>query len=423
MTYAQGLAFLDGLRRYGMKPGLERMHRLVGASGHPGAALRFIHVAGTNGKGSTCAFLESACRHAGLKVGLFTSPHLVSFRERLQINREWIPESEVARLLGWGAELMRGWEEEATPTFFEMVTWAALVWFSERRCDLVVWETGLGGRLDATNIVRPEASVITPIGWDHMEWLGHTLEAIAAEKAGIIKPGVPVFTSTDHPGALQVLRTTACERGAPLEWVGPDHDTVAEVRGWKPGLFGEHQVRNAALAVVALRALGDRWPMPADSLRQGIESARWVGRFDTRERGGSTWVIDGAHNRPAFEALADAIRLRFGDRPFELILGMLADKELASAVPGLVARAARTQVVPVPSTRGCDPAALAAVLRAQCPEALIDVATGWRAAADRIPPGSLVVLAGSLYLVGEVLEGIEGASFSERGLNDWGRTR
>src|SRR5690348_5589553 len=191
MTYAEAIQFLYSLQLFGANFGLETPRKLAALAGNPQEKLRFIHVAGTNGKGSTCAMLESIYRAAGLRVGLFTSPHLVSFRERIQVNRQLIGEADVVRLV----EEMQPWFEEFPkghhPTFFEAVTVMALRYFGEKKCDLVIWETGMGGRLDATNIVTPLASVITNISFDHQQWLGDTLAKIAGEKAGIIKPGVP----------------------------------------------------------------------------------------------------------------------------------------------------------------------------------------------------------------------------------------
>src|SRR5881296_1037016 len=204
MTYPEAIQFLYALRLFGLKLGLENTFKLAALAGNPQERLRFIHVAGTNGKGSTCAMLESIYRHSGLRVGLFTSPHLVSFAERIQINREWIPETEVVRQTEELHRLLAEFSKETHPTFFEFVTVMALRWFAEQRCDLVIWETGLGGRLDATNIVSPLASVITNIGFDHQQWLGDTLAQIAAEKAGIIKPGVPALTAADEAEALAV---------------------------------------------------------------------------------------------------------------------------------------------------------------------------------------------------------------------------
>src|ERR1041385_1767257 len=245
MTYAEAIKFLYDLRWFGAKFGLENTRQLAARAGDPQNQLRFIHVAGTNGKGSTCAMLESIYRAAGLRVGLFTSPHLVSFRERIQVNRQLISEADVVRLVeelreqcsagfqpaGSAGIPARGSEtgdkdaartrtQDACatlqPTFFEFVTVMALKYFGEQRCDLVIWETGLGGRLDATNIVMPLASVITNIGFDHQQWLGDTLTQIAAEKASIIKPGVPVITGTEEAEARAVIRETAARQRAPL---------------------------------------------------------------------------------------------------------------------------------------------------------------------------------------------------------------
>ncbi len=205
MTYPEAIQFLYGLRLFGAKFGLENTFKLVALAGNPQEKLRFIHVAGTNGKGSTCAMLESIYRAAGLRVGLFTSPHLVSFRERIQVNRELISEADVVRLVTEIQPTLEQFSSDHHPTFFEVVTVMALKFFADKKCDLVIWETGLGGRLDATNIVTPLASVITNIAFDHQQWLGDTLEKIAIEKAGIIKPGMPAVTAADAPEALRVI--------------------------------------------------------------------------------------------------------------------------------------------------------------------------------------------------------------------------
>src|SRR5579859_1827305 len=204
VTYSEAIQFLYDLRLFGAKFGLENTFQLAALAGHPQDRLRFIHVAGTNGKGSTCAMLESIYRAAGLRVGLFTSPHLVSFRERMQVDRELISQMEIVRLVSEIQPLLKQFPADNHPTMFEVVTVMALKYFAEQRCDLVIWETGLGGRLDATNIVTPLASVITNIALDHTQWLGDTLEKIAAEKAGIIKPGVPVLTAAREQEVLGV---------------------------------------------------------------------------------------------------------------------------------------------------------------------------------------------------------------------------
>src|SRR5205823_4508226 len=227
MLYKEAIDYLYSLRLFGTKLGLENTFRLAKLVGNPQERLRFIHVAGTNGKGSTCAMLESIYRAAGLRVGLFTSPHLVSFRERIQVNRRLISEADVVRLAAELREQCRtgfqpvstvkspgpeqGDRRDACPTFFEVVTVMALRYLAEQQCDLVIWETGMGGRLDATNIVTPLASVITNIQLDHQQWLGDTLAKIAAEEAGIIKPGVPVITATDAPEARSEERRVGKE--------------------------------------------------------------------------------------------------------------------------------------------------------------------------------------------------------------------
>jgi dihydrofolate synthase/folylpolyglutamate synthase len=216
MTYSEAVQFLYSLRLFGAKFGLENTFKLAALAGNPQNQLRFIHVAGTNGKGSTCAMLESIYRAAGLRPGLFTSPHLVSFRERIQVNRRLIPEPEVVRLVEELQPLLKQFSSDHHPTFFEVVTVMALKFFTGQKCDLVIWETGLGGRLDATNVVTPLASVITNIAFDHQQWLGDTLGKIAAEKAGIIKPAVPVITAADEPEVLAVIEKTAREENAPL---------------------------------------------------------------------------------------------------------------------------------------------------------------------------------------------------------------
>src|SRR5882724_2496239 len=215
MTYKAAIQYLYSLRLFGTKLGLENTFKLAAAAGNPQVALRFIHVAGTNGKGSTCAMLESIYRAAGLRVGLFTSPHLVAFGERIQVNRQPVSEGDVVRLLSELQALLNTFPAEAHPTFFEVITIIALRYFVEQKCELVIWETGLGGRLDATNIVTPLASVITSIALDHEQWLGDSLDKIASEKAGIIKPGVPVITSATPGHGLERITAVARQRKAP----------------------------------------------------------------------------------------------------------------------------------------------------------------------------------------------------------------
>ncbi|HZE12243.1 MAG TPA: Mur ligase family protein, partial [Chthoniobacterales bacterium] len=257
MIYREALDWLFGTQRFGIKLGLENVRRLLRELKVPGANQRIIHVAGTNGKGSVCAMIDSICRAAGYRTGLFISPHLVTYRERIRVNGEMIEPDEVATGLTALRDLVKAWNPH--PTFFEITTALALVHFKKSECELIVLETGLGGRLDATNALTPVVSVITPIGLDHEKWLGHSLEAIAAEKAGIIKANVPVVSSPQDPAAEKVIRARAAECNAPLEVVAADYlsrrsHAKADDRRSDVALAGKHQQQNATLAVAALQA-------------------------------------------------------------------------------------------------------------------------------------------------------------------------
>src|SRR5687767_14101021 len=280
MRYAEAVEFLFSLQQFGAKPGLERAFLLAEAVGRPQDKLKFIHVAGTNGKGSTCAMLESIYRHAGYRVGLYTSPHLVRFGERIQINRALISESDIVRLVEEAKTWLKHFSQEDHPTFFEVVTVMALRYFAEEGCELVIWETGLGGRLDATNIVTPLASVITNVQLDHQEWLGQTVEEIAFEKAGIIKPGVPVITAAE--AGLPIIAQTA---KAPLS-------VVTRPSELEVSLAGRHQRLNAALAVETVRVLRGSLPVSDLDIREGLRQVWWPGRLQTVGK----IILDGAHN-------------------------------------------------------------------------------------------------------------------------------
>jgi dihydrofolate synthase/folylpolyglutamate synthase len=419
MTYPEAIEFLYGLRLFGMKLGLDNTRRLAAAMGNPHDHLRFIHVAGTNGKGSTCAMLESIYRAAGLRTGLFTSPHLVSFAERIQVDRQLISQEDVARLTQEIREAIDAWGEEAPPTFFEAITVMALKYFAEQKCELVIWETGLGGRLDATNIVTPLASVITNVQLDHQQWLGQTLPEIAREKAGIIKHGVPVLTATDDPGALRVIEEVAREQQAPLT-------VVTELPGsWEISLVGEHQRRNAALALAVVSVLQQRLPVPESAAREGLKSTRWEGRLQILQQGdGRVVLLDGAHNPAGAQALAAALQTGYPGRAPTLILGTMADKDYAAICGWLAPVAAKIFVCPIGSDRGADPHRLAECCRAANANAEVAVCASVAAALEQTAREPLVVITGSLHFVGEAMQelGLAGSD-SERGLNEYGATQ
>lgn len=421
MTYPEAIQYLYSLRLFGAKLGLDNTLRLAALAGNPEKRLRFIHVAGTNGKGSTCAMLESIYRQAGLRTGLFTSPHLVSFRERIQIRRELISEGDVVRLVDKFRGLLTGFPADHHPTFFEVVTVMALDFFAEQACDAVIWETGLGGRLDATNIVTPLACAITNISLDHQQWLGDTIEQIAFEKAGIIKPHVPVATAADEP-ALSVIRNVALERHAPLTIV----DSFPEDR--IPDTFplkGEHQKRNAALALSVVDTLQSAIPVSALQSEEGLKQVRWPGRLQLFERpNGKKFLLDGAHNIAGAGALREAVEAYFPAEPRTLIIGILGDKDWRQVCAILAPIARNILTVPVSSQRTANPDELTEACRAANPSANVSVCHSLSEALEHVAPEKFVIITGSLYLIGEALEllGFYSSRQSERELNEWSGT-
>jgi dihydrofolate synthase/folylpolyglutamate synthase len=417
LTYSAAIEFLYGLQIFGANFGLDKTCQLASNVGNPQAQLRFIHVAGTNGKGSTCAMLESIYRASGLRVGLFTSPHLVSFRERIQINRRLISESDVVRLV----EALRTAKTETDATLFEFATVMALKYFAEQNCELVILETGLGGRLDATNIVTPLASVITNIAFDHQQWLGDTLEKIAAEKAGIIKPGVPIVTAAQNSSALAVIEKIARAKNAPLVKVAPALHTPAAGTAALP-LPGEHQKTNAALALATVEVLQKQIPVPEEKIRAGLATVNWPGRLQWVEKtGGGKILLDGAHNVAGAETLRAALENDFAGTEPVLIFGALADKNWPAICRLLAPLASKIFTVPVASGRTAAANALADSFRSANPAAATAACENLSDALIACKDEPFVVITGSLYLVGEALErlGLSPADGGERGLNDW----
>ncbi|MGN6555193.1 MAG: bifunctional folylpolyglutamate synthase/dihydrofolate synthase [Verrucomicrobiota bacterium] len=417
--YPKAIEALYELSWFGARLGLDTTRKLAELAGHPERQLRFIHVAGTNGKGSTCAMLESIYRATGLRVGLFTSPHLVSFRERIQVNRQMIPEADVVRLVEEMRGFLKSFSPEDHPTFFEAVTVMALRYFAEQNCDLVIWETGLGGRLDATNIVTPLASVITNIQHDHEKWLGETLASIAAEKGGIIKPGVPVITGVDELEPLTVITRIAKEKNAPLiraEGLGIQNAELTR------SLPGQHQQRNAAVALATVEALQPVVPVSPAAIQTGLARIEWPGRFQIVPRAsGQKLILDGAHNVAGAEALANSLKLLFPKSRPTLILGILRDKDWAGMFRILAPLGEKILLVSVHSERTATPEELAAACQSANPAAEVIACPSLASALSKAEGDPLVVIAGSLYLIGEAIEqlGLGPQASDERGLNEW----
>lgn len=423
MTYGDAIAYLYSLRWFGAKFGLTHTFKLAALFGNPQDKLRFIHVAGTNGKGSTCAMLESMYRAAGLRVGLFTSPHLVAFGERLQVDRRLIPQADVTVLVAEMQSLLKQFPLEEHPTFFEVVTVMALRYFVAQNCDLVIWETGLGGRLDATNIVKPLASVITNIQYDHQNYLGESLASIAMEKAGIIKPSSPVITGADAPEALEVIRRSAGQVNAPLTVVQAAQAHEPPLDTLRLPLLGEHQKMNAAVALATVRVLGPQIMVSDQAIHRGLSGVHWPGRLQLVTRpSGQKVLLDGAHNLNGAECLAAALKTYFLQARPVLILGILRDKDWARMCEILAPLACRILLVPVHSERSAEPHGLAEVCRRANPQAQVAEFSSLDCALLDSAQDGFVVVAGSLYLIGEAMELLHlsaAKAVEERKLNEW----
>ncbi|HEY1171721.1 MAG TPA: folylpolyglutamate synthase/dihydrofolate synthase family protein [Verrucomicrobiae bacterium] len=424
MTYAEAIQYLYGLQWFGTKLGLENTRALANLCGAPDEQLRFIHVAGTNGKGSVCAMLESIYRHAGLRVGLFTSPHLVAFGERIQINRQMISEADLVRLVTHMQAKLKELPTDQHPTLFEFVTVLALLYFAEQKCDLVIWETGLGGRLDATNIVTPLASVITNIAFDHTQWLGDTLAKIAGEKAGIIKPNLPVLTAADAPEAVNVIRETAAQKQAPLHIIG-----AAEISAftYPLSLLGEHQKQNAALALAVVQELQEQLPVNKPAITQGLANVHWPGRLQlVTLANGQRILIDGAHNEDGMTLLRQTLQTTFASEKPVLIMGALEDKDWRQMCTLIAPMVAEIHLVPVSSQRTATPSELAEVCQRINPCVMIHVYETLSQALAATSQKPFRLITGSLYLVGEAMEKLGIAAIpsrDERALNEWGAKR
>ncbi|MCX2728258.1 bifunctional folylpolyglutamate synthase/dihydrofolate synthase [Thermomicrobium sp. 4228-Ro] len=398
--------------------GLARTAWLCAALGDPQQQYRSVHIAGTKGKGSTAAFLTAMLRAAGYRVGLYTSPHLHTLRERVQIDGQPIAPETFGELMAELAEvdalLQRTHPEWGAATAFELVTVLAFVAFARAGVDVGVIEVGLGGRLDATNVILPDVAAITRIGYDHMAILGSTLAAIAREKAGIIKPGRPVVSAPQEPEAAVVIEAVAREHGAPL-WLGGRDWQVegnwerfafrapgSELAGLRTSLRGNHQVENAGVALATLPWLAERGvPVPESAIRQGLATAHWPGRLEVlRER--PLVVADGAHNRESAERLAEAIPACFRWVRLWLVLGVMRDKEIERIVAALAPFADGLFVVERFAPRAAPVERLRAAWEAIAPGkpvwAFQSVAAALEAALAQAGPDDLVLVTGSLAM-------------------------
>lgn len=402
MTYRDAIDWLFSTQMFGIKLGLEGPRHLLKESlAYPSNRTKVIHVAGTNGKGSTCAMIDSVARAGGMRTGLFTSPHLIDYRERIKVSGVEIPEDDCAELL---TELRSICERmETHPTFFEITLALAMRWFRMRECELIILETGMGGRMDATTAVPADVCVITPIGLDHMQWLGDSLEFIAAEKAGIFLEGVPVVSSPQEPSAKLVLQKEANEKRCPIEFI------EQPLTGYPIALEGPHQAWNAALAVASLHQLGMR--LDYDVVHYGLSKVRWPGRFErfpSEER--PEIILDGAHNPHAAEVLAETWRHQFCGMKATLLFSAVSSKDIGGILAVLAPLAERIHLCPVDTPRAVSASDLAASLPEDTPPHRT-FETFQEALDASLKHAEPILIAGSLYLVGEAKGWLEGRSF------------
>jgi len=411
LNYKQALAWLYGLQRFGIKLGLENTRRLlneccrgVRRGERPALAtasifpFKVLHVAGTNGKGSVCAMIDSMCRVQGYRTGLFISPHLVTFRERIRVNGEMISEDAVADGLMMIRDLIADWDPH--PTFFEVTTALALKHFGDAKIDIAILETGLGGRLDATNAVQSDVSVITPIALDHEKWLGHALAKIAGEKAGIIKPAVPVISAPQQLEAEEVIRARAAECRSAIRFI---HKTYKRS---PVALRGEYQKQNAAVGIAAIRAakivLGEK------AIVHGLAAVQWPARF---QKWDERTIIDGAHNPGAARVLAQTWREVFGGQKATLVLAVLSDKDLRGICEALTPITASVLLPKIRSERAAAPEELAKIffaITSSFPHSVTST-VGETLMLARAQPNPILIT-GSLHFAGEVLAQLRGES-------------
>ncbi len=415
--YKDAIRFLYGLQKYGIKFGLSKTSNLLAGIGNPHKGQNYIHIAGTNGKGSTASFVASVLKEAGLKVGLYTSPHLVRFTERFKINDKEISQDQVVSIVN---RLKKHIVEAEPPTFFEATTAMALAYFADQGVDLAIMEVGMGGRLDATNVINPIVSVISNIGMEHQFFLGKTLLKIAREKAGIIKQGVPLITGVTQGPVIKLIKGICKERGARVIRLGEDvkyrtnggrlffYGQNLRLKGLELGLLGKFQYRNAALALSVVEEI-NKWgfEISETNIRQGLKKARWPGRMEVISRN-PTVLVDGAHNPAAMKALVNSIE-GLAYEHLIVVIGVMEDKEIGKIIRQIVPEADH-----VIYTRPRYP-------RAAPPQVLWEKGKGVHRSGEVIPfidqaldkaismaSGSdIVLVCGSLFTVGEAMNHID----------------
>lgn len=415
MTYEEALSYIHSICWKGSKLGLDRTRELLGKLDDPQKELKFIHIAGTNGKGSTAAMLSSILEEAGYRVGLYTSPFINRFNERMQVNHQPIPDEELAAL----TEYVRPHADAMadSPTEFELITALAMVWFARQKCDIVVLEVGMGGELDSTNIIDvPEAAVIAAMGLDHVKELGPTMADIARAKAGIIKEGGRVVSYGGNPEADEVIAAVCRARNASL--CQPDFSAIVpgdfslegqtfSYKGWRGlriPLVGAYQMNNAAVVLETVEVLRQRgWTVSDEAVRQGLADTRWPARFEVLRRD-PVFIVDGGHNPHGIRATAESLRRLFPGRKITFVTGVMADKDVEHILGLIVPLAEQFFTVRPDNPRAMDAGELAARIEAMGAKATAcaSVRDGVDRAIQAEGPHGVACALGSLYMSGEV---------------------
>lgn len=416
MSIESTLEYIHNVKWVGSKPGLDRTRELLAKLGNPEKSLKFIHLAGTNGKGSTAAMLSSVLRRAGYRTGLYTSPYILRFNERMQVDGVQISDAELEEM----TDEIRPFADSMTdsPTEFELITALAMQYFRKKQCDVVVLEVGMGGELDSTNVIdTPELAIITAMGLDHMAELGNTLAKIAVAKAGIIKPGGHVVAYGTEPETIPVFEKRCADVGATFERVdfsrlavrslsldGAELD-FAPLADIRLPLVGTYQPKNAALAITSLLALRERgYNISDDNIRDGIAAVQWPGRFEILRRD-PVFIIDGAHNPHGIAAAADSIRELFNGRKLVFLVGVMADKDVTRMMDCVAPLAAAFIAVTPPTPRAMRASDLSDILSAYGipAEAYDEIGEGVARAAQLATESDTAVAAlGSLYFSADV---------------------
>ncbi len=420
MTVKETLEYIHKVSWLGSVPGLSRVSELLGRMGNPEKKLKFVHIAGTNGKGSTAAMTASILQQAGYCTGLYTSPYIISFNERMQVNGRNIPDDTLAEITQWIRPMADSMADH--PTEFELVTCIAMEYFARSGCDIVVLEVGLGGEFDATNVIdAPEAAVIVNIGLDHTQVLGNTLEEIAHAKAGIIKPGCDCVLYGQTAGVEQVISDTCKKLGAPLHRADiadltlNAHGLDGQTFDWKQyhdlhiPLLGEHQLHNVCTVLTVIETLRGRgWNVSDDAIRQGLEKVYWPGRFQLAGRD-PLFIIDGGHNPQCLDALVQAFRDYLPGRKITFLNGCMADKDYGEMFRDLAPFAREFVTVTPPNPRALKAEDLAEHLkRYDLPvTACKTVAEGVNTAIDHAGPDGVVCACGSLYMIGDICAALD----------------